>query len=36
MKNPVKSHWTRRLRHAFGRLRGADVIELLANLAWLG
>lgn len=33
MKSPVKSHWMRRVRHA---LADADMIGVLANLAWLG
>ena len=29
-------HWTRRLRLALSGLRREDLIDLLANLAWLG
>lgn len=36
MKNPAKSHLSVRLRRAFGDLRRADVMELLANLVWVG
>ena len=36
MKLAVKSHWTRRVRLTLSGLHGDDVIEILANLAWLG
>ena len=35
MNFAVKSHWTRRVRLTLSGLRRDDVIEILANLAWL-
>jgi hypothetical protein len=35
--NPIhNTNWTRRVRAALYGLTGIQVIELLANLAWLG
>jgi hypothetical protein len=36
MKPIRKINWTRRLRAALNGLTGDQVIELLANLVWLG
>jgi hypothetical protein len=36
MNRAVKSRWTRRVRLTLSGLRGDDLIEILANLAWLG
>ncbi|MBS1201986.1 MAG: hypothetical protein H6R22_495 [Chromatiaceae bacterium] len=35
MKFAVKSYWSRRVRLAMSGLSGDDLIEILANLAWL-
>ena len=35
MKCAVKSYWSRRVRLTLSGLRGDDLIEVLANLAWL-
>ncbi len=36
MNCAVKSHWIRRVRLTLNGLHGDDVIDILANLAWLG
>jgi hypothetical protein len=36
MNCAVKSHWSRRVLFTLNGLRGDDLIEILAHLAWLG
>jgi hypothetical protein len=36
MNCTVKTHWTRRVRLTLKGLCSDDVIEILANLVWIG
>lgn len=36
MNFAVKSHWARRVRLTLNGLCSDDVIEILANLVWIG